>query len=474
MAQNQNASARLAKNTVIYMIGNLGSKILQVLILPLLTAILLTEEYGYYDLIVTTINLITPIATLQLVEAMFRYLFGGSEEEKRVTISSVTAALVVGMTILAAVIALIQMFGIDLKYPFLIYLNYITNILFDYMQKIARCQQRNSLVAVSGVINTSVMLAVEAMALLVFKMRVDGMLLANCVSYFVAVLYLEYKLRIEEYLSIAAVNVKRVKELLKYSLPLVPNSVCWWVVSACDRYVISFFLSISANGIYSIAGKFSQMLSMITSVFQMAWQESSIIESDKATRDEFYTKTFDSYMRFLLSGYVVLLPIIRLAMPFLVAEEYRIGYLYNPLLLLGAVFSAFSQFYGSAYLAFKKTGGALSTTIIAAIINVTVGACLISKIGLYAPALGTTCAFLAQWLLRANQMKDYFRVKINTKVLSFMAPTMIVYYALYYKDSVVLHLTMLLVASIVFCTVNREMIRKILATVKKKVKSQQY
>lgn len=474
MAQNQNASARLAKNTVIYMIGNLGSKILQVLILPLLTAVLLTEEYGYYDLIVTTINLITPIATLQLVEAMFRYLFGGSEEEKRVTISSVTAALVVGMTILAAVIALIQMFGIDLKYPFLIYLNYITNILFDYMQKIARCQQRNSLVAVSGVINTSVMLAVEAMALLVFKMRVDGMLLANCVSYFVAVLYLEYKLRIEEYLSIAAVNVKRVKELLKYSLPLVPNSVCWWVVSACDRYVISFFLSISANGIYSIAGKFSQMLSMITSVFQMAWQESSIIESDKATRDEFYTKTFDSYMRFLLSGYVVLLPIIRLAMPFLVAEEYRIGYLYNPLLLLGAVFSAFSQFYGSAYLAFKKTGGALSTTIIAAIINVTVGACLISKIGLYAPALGTTCAFLAQWLLRANQMKDYFRVKINTKVLSFMAPTMIVYYALYYKESVVLHLTMLLVASIVFCTVNREMIRKILATVKKKVKSQQY
>lgn len=237
---------------------------------------------------------------------------------------------------------------------------------------------------------------------------------------------------------------------------------------------LSFFLSISANGIYSIAGKFSQMLSMITSVFQMAWQESSIIESDKATRDEFYTKTFDSYMRFLLSGYVVLLPIIRLAMPFLVAEEYRIGYLYNPLLLLGAVFSAFSQFYGSAYLAFKKTGGALSTTIIAAIINVTVGACLISKIGLYAPALGTTCAFLAQWLLRANQMKDYFRVKINTKVLSFMAPTMIVYYALYYKDSVVLHLTMLLVASIVFCTVNREMIRKILATVKKKVKSQQY
>ena len=86
------------------------------------------------------------------------------------------------------------------------------------------------------------------------------------------------------------------------------------------------------------------MLSMITSVFQMAWQESSIIESDKATRDEFYTKTFDSYMRFLLSGYVVLLPIIRLAMPFLVAEEYRIGYLYNPYCFSALFFRHFLSF----------------------------------------------------------------------------------------------------------------------------------
>lgn len=469
MVRSQNASTRLAKNTVIYMIGNLGSKVLQMLILPILTAVLLTEEYGYYDLIVTTINLITPLATLQLIEAMFRYLFGGSEEEKKVTISSVTAALIVGMAVLAVAIFCIQKIGIDLKYPLLIYLNYITNIMFDYMQKVARCQQKNSLVAVSGVINTSVMLTVEAVTLLIFKMRVDGMLLANCVSYFVAVLYLEFKLHIEEYFSVAAINIKRIKELLRYSLPLVPNSVCWWVVSACDRYVISFFLSVSANGIYSIAGKFSQMLSMITNVFQMAWQESSIIESDKNTRDEFYTKTFDSYMRFLLAGYIVLLPVIRLIMPFLVADEYQIGYLYNPLLLLGAVFAAFSQFYGSAYLAFKKTGGALSTTVIAAIVNVTIGVCLIKKIGLYAPALGTTCAFLTQWILRVHQMKDYFKVKINSRVLGFMIPTMIIYYVLYFNHYVILHIVMFLIAVVIFLMLNKGMLKGVLGFVRKRI-----
>ena len=341
--------------------------------------------------------------------------------------------------------------------------------MFDYMQKIARCQQKNSLVAVSGVINTSAMLTIEAIALLVFKMRIDGMLLANCASYFIAVLYLEYKLHIEKYFSIEAINIKRIKELLKYSMPLVPNSICWWVVSACDRYVISFFLSVSANGIYSIAGKFSQMLSMITNVFQMAWQESSIIEANKNTRDEFYTKTFDSYMRFLLAGYLVLLPLIRLLMPILVSEEYQIGYLYNPLLLLGAVFAAFSQFYGSAYLAFKKTGGALLTTIIAAIVNVTIGVCLIGKIGLYAPALGTTLSFFTQWILRVHQMKDYFKVKINIKVISIMIPAMVIYYFLYFKDIFVLHIVMFFVAVIVFLILNREMIISALKLVKYKL-----
>ena len=174
-------------------------------------------------------------------------------------------------------------------------------------------------------------------------------------------------------------------------------------------------------------------------------------------------------MRFLLAGYIVLLPVIRLIMPFLVADEYQIGYLYNPLLLLGAVFAAFSQFYGSAYLAFKKTGGALSTTVIAAIVNVTIGVCLIKKIGLYAPALGTTCAFLTQWILRVHQMKDYFKVKINSRVLGFMIPTMIIYYVLYFNHYVILHIVMFLIAVVIFLMLNKGMLKGVLGFVRKRI-----
>ena len=456
------AERRLVKNTIIYMVGNIGSKILQMLILPLITAVLLTEEYGYYDLVITTISLVQPVITLQLIEAMFRYLFSGTVEEKNRTTSTVIACLVVGAVVLAVAMVGINIVTDAIQFPLLIYLNYISCIAFTFMQKIARCEQKNIQVAVSGVINTIVMLAVQAITLLSFQFRTDGMLLANCVSYLAAALYLNYYLHVEKKFSTKCIDFTHAKELLKYSLPLVPNSICWWFVAACDKYVISFFLSVASNGIYSIASKFSQLLTLVTSVFQMAWQESSIIESDSDTRNKFYSNTFNAYMRLLLGGYIVLLPVIRVIMPYLVAESYQIGYLYNPLLLIGAVFSAFSQFYGSAYLAFKKTGGAFSTTVIAAVINCCVAIALIKPLGLFGPALGTACAFLVQWLVRMHQMKEYFKVTIDKKALFILLSISLVYTAVYYLHSTWVQIVLLVLGGFVFVCFNRQIIKPII------------
>lgn len=458
----QTSGARLVKNTVVYMVGNLSSKIFQMLILPILTTILLTEEYGYYDLIINTVNLVTPLITLQLGQAIFRFLFTSNEEEKRETISSVTIVLFVGIAVLGIIILVISHIGMNMQYPELIYLCYVAYVVYDYMQKIARSQQKNTQVAISGVINTVVMLGTETVTLLLFQMRVDGLLLSYCIAHMTAAAYLESYLHVERYVSRAAIRVNKIIELLRYSFPLVPNGVCWWVVSACDRYIISFFMSLAANGIYSIASKFAQLLSMVTSVFQMAWQESSILEEDKESRDQFYTSTFSTYMRLLVGGYVVCLPAIRLIMPFLVAVEYQEGYRYVPMLLLGAVFSAFSQFYGSAYLVFKKTNGAISTTLIAAFVNVITGVCFIKDLGLLAPALGTSLAFFVQWILRIYQMREYFKVKLDYKYMFFSSLIILVCYGFYFFENTILQLLMLLFGGLFFVVSNKEILIKLL------------
>lgn len=470
MSSQKEASKRLAVGTTIYMVGNLTSKLLQMLILPIITATLATTEYGYYDLIITTINLVTPFITLQIVEGMFRFLFGSSVENRIKNVSTTSAFLLCSILSLGLILLIFSKTISTIRYPFLIYLNYVSVIIFDFLQKIARFQQKNRVYATSGVINTIVMLICQSLTLLVFNMKTDGMLMANCVSYFAAALYLELNVRVDKLIKIRYIDITTLKTLLKYSAPLMPNSIVWWLVASSDRYIITFFLGMSANGIYSIAGKFSQLLTFAVTVFQLAWQENAILEKNSTERDEFYTNTFNSYMRLLLGGYLVALPLIRLLIPYLLDFNYQIGYLYNPILLIGAIMSAFSQFYGSAYLVFKKTSGAFFTTLFAAIINLLIGVGLIGKIGLFAPALGTAVAFLFQWILRTQQMKEYFKVKIDWKnfALIFLCASLITF--LYYRTSILAHIFALIIGILFFLYFNRSFINLFLGKLVDRIK----
>lgn len=463
---NSSASKRLAKGTIVYMIGNMMSKVLQMLILPIITVALKTSEYGYYDLIVTTINLVTPVITFQMIEGMFRFMYDGTDDDKKSTVSTVTAFLIGGGVALAIILFTGSLITDSLQYPVLIYLNYMSSILFTYMQKLARCQQKNQQFAVSGVLNTVVMLGTQAFTLLVLHMGVDGMLIANFISYIIAAIYLMFYLDIKQWLGIKYIEKSIFSKLLRYSAPLIPNSICWWLVSSSDRYVITYFLGTAANGIYSIAGKFSQMITFATSVFQLAWQESAIMEGNSESRDKFYSDTFNTYMKLLLGGYLVILPFIRIIMPVLVSTEYQSGYLYNPILLLGAITSAFSQFYGSAYLVFKKTNGALSTTVIAAIINIMIGIGLTPVLGLYAPALGTAIAFGIQWILRMYQMRTYFKVSIDLRSLFILLVCVVIETVGYYFDSNLIQVVLFMFGCIICLKLNGNLVNSILRKIK--------
>ena len=94
----------LFKNTGLLMIGNFSSKILVFLLVPFYTNILTTQEYGSYDLIYSTIQLLMPILTLNIIDSVMRYSVAAREEEqcsvfsigvKYVTISILALGIVI-------------------------------------------------------------------------------------------------------------------------------------------------------------------------------------------------------------------------------------------------------------------------------------------------------------------------------------------------------------------------------------------
>jgi O-antigen/teichoic acid export membrane protein len=463
------ANRRLVKTTIIYMIGQMTSKLFQFLILPLITSVLLTEEYGMYDLVVATTSLVIPLVTLQTTEALFRFVLKAAEKEKKLIISTVVQYSLLVIVLMGLAFLFIKWVGGIIDYPLYIFGYVALMIGYNLYGKFSRAVGDNFAFAVSGVIYTIVMLAVQLVAVYYFKMRVEGMLLSNIAACFVAIIYIEFRCKMHKYISFNIFSFNMLKDIFKFSLPLVPNSICWWFVSACNRYIISICIGIGANGIFTVSNKFAQVLAVGVAVFQMAWQESAILESDNKAKQKFYNKTFDMYFTFLMTLTLVAMPIFKIAFPYMVDESYLSGMYIIPILLASTLMSSFSQFYGVGYYTASKTIGAFTTTVIAAGVNCTLTIALIWRFGLFAPAIGSLFAFLIQWLMRIRQMKAYFHINLNISKILFLSCCYLVVSVSYYMDSVLVQAFMVGASCVFFLLMNKKLLLGILSLANSKV-----
>jgi len=461
----------LAKNTLIYIIGNLTSKVLSFVLLPLYTHYIATAEMGYYDAVFATASIIVPVITLQIYDSMYRYLLDAkSDEEAKSAISNALFVVAAGLCIFTVGYMIYVQFR-PFKSQYLILFYIITNVLFSVYQSIARGLKKNVVYALSGVIFTAVTLVLNIILIMFVGMKVDALFISAIAASLTAIAFVEIRAGVIGHILPKAVSSKAIKELIKYSVPLIPNAINWWIISTCSRYIIIYYLGLEANGIYGgVATKFPALLGVVNNVFYLAWQESAIAEYDSDDKDEFYTKMFHYYMKFQYCVLILLLPATKWVMA-IMGESYREAWIYIPFLYAGTLFQSFSTFYGTGYLSSKETRGAFTTSIAGSIINLVVSFFLIPVIGLQAASLANMLSFLGMWLLRIRQTRKYFVIRLNLRDLISLTVICAAYMALYYIRNLPLEILLSVLAIGVCLYYNKELIQKLFSFVKHRVSS---
>ena len=271
--------------------------------------------------------------------------------------------------------------------------------------------------AVNGIVNTIVTVFFNIILLLKYNMGIKGYLISILLANIVCSIYIMKSINISMYFNIKYLNYKLLKEMLTYSIPLMPNSLMWWIMNASDRYIIASVLGISANGIYAIAYKVPTILNILSSVFFQAWQLSAIEEVDSDKKSEFYSNIFNIFSTLMLGGVSLILVVIKPIAELGLSNNFSSAWRYVPFLLIAVVFTSFSSFLGTNYVAMKKTKGALKTSIIGGISNIALNIILIPKMGLNGAAFATMISFLLVWIYRINDTKEYITIKLDTKSL---------------------------------------------------------
>ena len=211
---------KLLKNSSILGIGEVLSKLLVFLLLPLYSSVLTTGEYGIASLVGDFSNLLFPVVTLGVSQAVFRFSYGKRKDRP--------AVFTAGLTMLFAGMAFFVLISPLLR---------LLPRLSDYI--------------------------------LLLGMYV-----------FMAVLYIVIFGDLLEYIEPKQITKKIFVEMIRFSVPLIPTTICWWIVNMSDRFMITYMVSESANGVYAAAYKIPNIMITVTGIFINVWQRSLVYEEN--------------------------------------------------------------------------------------------------------------------------------------------------------------------------------------------------
>lgn len=393
-------SSKFLKDFGVYTIGNLGSKLITFLMVPLYTYCLKQPaDYGYYDVCLTLCFLLVPVVTLQMRDGAFRFLIGNDDERKRAAIitfacRTLTATAVATIAVAAA---------ISLFYP-IKYLAYTIMLLLvmaanEVMAQISRGLGNNRVFVANGIIQSFGIMALSVILVAMLGMGVRGIFIANIVARVISTCYIEWRMRIVSHYMRRHIKLKAIgRDMLRYSLPLMPVTLCWWLTTSSDRFFIMHFLDLHANGIYAVVLRFSSIIQTLSVIFYQTWQETAIVQYTSSDRDSFFSKILNGYVFMLVALLIAYTFMVKICYGWLVGPEYQSGIDYVYPLGVSTVCYAIAAYFELPYQCAKDTKRAIPSVVLTALINVAFNCLLVPIFGIYgiiATSIISYCTLIA-------------------------------------------------------------------------------
>ena len=363
-----NPYKNLISNTFLFGISTFGARFLTFLLTPFYTRVLSSSEYGITDLLIQTGNLIIPIASVGIANGVIRYGLERSTNKNSVfTIGLLTT--IAGFILLLLVSPVLDKLPFLSGYVWLILLSVLAANLHSVCTQFARAMGHIRLFALDGVLRTVLTILFNILLLAVFPMGVNGYVLANVLADGITSAFVFGRAKQWRYFHLVSFSRLEAGEMLRYSAPLVPSTLCSWIINISDRYLIALLIGNAATGIYAVANKVPTILLTVANTFTSAWQISALAEQPKAEKERFFSNVYAVYlaMTFVTASGVILTA--QLSTCLLAAPEYYEAWRYVPVLTLATTFACLGSFLSSIYMVEQRSTATLATTMIGAVCN---------------------------------------------------------------------------------------------------------
>lgn len=405
------------KHSAIYSLGNLSAKLVGFILLPIYLNYLSIEEYGILTLLEVTGQIILEVLLISIPTAMMRwYALSKSEAEKK----SIVFTSFVFLTFIAIINSIVfipfSSFFSQLIFSSEIYSDHFTilfifvsfSIINRFILNLIRIKQKSTFFVVLSLLRFTSILLLNIYFVAYLNWGIKGVLLGLLLGQLIVII-LSIKFIINNIIFV--LNIKILKEMLKYGFPLIFSTISSMTLSLGDRYLIKFFLGDAAVGVYSVAFKIASLVNVfINSPFQMGFLPIAFNQAKQKNPQRFFSKIL-TYKTLLLTTIVILISFWGGSIILLLTskKEYFESIPLISIISFIFIFKGIQYVLSLSFHIINKTTYNAIIVVLGSLLNIGLNVILIPQIGVYgAPISMITSLIVMIFITYFFSQKEYF------------------------------------------------------------------
>lgn len=459
------------ENFIIYGIGGIISKIIPLIMVPIVTRIMPNSAYyGINDLSNTVVQFGSAVAIMGMYDAMYRMFFEKEDEEYKKKICStafiftIVTSLIVFLLMVAFKRVIAQYFFGNHEYFYVVYLSAMATLVGSTNGIISaptRMQNKRKVYLITNTISPILSYSIS-IPLLLAGNYIIALPLAAVISGIT--MEISFWILNRQWFDLRLFDYKLLKPLLVIAIPLLPNFLVYWIFNSCDKVMITNMLGISAAGIYSVSSKLGQCSQLIYTAFAGGWQYfafSTMKEKDQVKTNSLVFEYLGG-IAFVATAFICAwsYPIFKI----LFTEEYLDGYIAAPYLFFAPLLQMLFQIAANQFLVVKKTWPSMLILSSGAIINIIVNFLLIPVLGIEGASIATLLGYVVSdiicvWVL--IKMK----LMVISKEFCIMVAVMGIYFVLwrlYFSTEVLVSSCLAIVVTVICIWLYRSSLLKLI------------
>lgn len=447
--------SKLVKNSAIYAIGDIIPRLFSFISFPILTKYLSPSEYGIINY-VNTLNLflvVFSVLCLNTYYLVFYYRQPSVEEQKKLLGN--LSIFIIGITFVLSLITYSIGFflpdgGSDKIsfYPYIaigIIINFFS--VFSVLPlALFRLQERPLPMTIINVIKGGLILVLTLVMVVSLGYKALGVLMATLI---INIIFAPLFIYITIKNAIFRINWGQLKSALVFSLPLVPGSLAYYLVSMSDRILIEKYVDLNSLGIYSTASTLALLLNIVSNGAYKAFEPYFFKIYGTQSFAKQFQKVHDAFLLILIISAGGLALFSKEFFILFSSEKFHTAYIYVPMILVGVLACCMSSLYGTIITAKEKTKLNSIIAICGGFFSVSMNTLLLPRWGIIVACITSVLSFVG--MMFASLYFAKVSISLKRCFLSFLLMLSCCFIGVYVWDekSIVLSIVVKAVAYLI-------------------------